>query len=338
MVFQGNAITDSRLPPDSPALFEYFLRRQLTQQPPIPLPAQRAKEALQSAGDILLGHGLSSESSGTTWNSPKTNAQGEQLRLKPTRPSLAYGDELPATLEDAICATSLSDPHGVRFTGVGVDGGGDGGDGDGGGGRGGDGGGGNGLVAPTIGDVVSPSDPKETKLLGGVDGDIPRGALEGQTSPPPAPSSAASGAESTMSLSFRGLGTFNDKVLYAHLVEDGQAARLRSLASALHARFSEARLVDAAPSRSGHAEKEDRPFDFQPHLTIMKTSKLRDRRTLIPPSSHSRHRELVFGSHSPVAVELSSMLEREEAVADGDGESRPYYKCMEKLDLRNPAS
>ena len=143
-----------------------------------------------------------------------------------------------------------------------------------------------------------------------------------------------------MSLSFEGLATFNDKVLYARLVEDGQATRLRNFASSLHARFLEARLVNSEPSihRSWGVGEEGRPFDFQPHLTVMKTSKLSDRRTLIPPSSYSRHRDSVFGSHSPLAVELSSMLEREEGTSDGDAGSRPYYKCVQRLDLRHPAN
>ena len=56
-------------------------------------------------------------------------------------------------------------------------------------------------------------------------------------------------------------------------------------------------------------------FECMPHLTVMKISKLRDRRTLIPPASYDRHsheEELVVGEHAPSAVELSSMLEREE--------------------------
>ena len=216
------------------------------------------------------------------------------------------------------------------------------------------GGGGGGLVAPTNSDVKSRGASKETELLiaDGVDDGAPPGTLAGTVSPPPPPDATAAaavaegttagivaeGAVAPMSLSFGGLATFNNKVLYACLVEDRHAGRLRNLASSLHARFLEAQLVKSEPSKSWRVQEDDRPFDFQPHLTVMKTSKLSDRRTLIPPSSYSRHQDSLFGSHSPQAVELSSMLEREEETSDGDGGSRPYYKCVQRLDLRPTAN
>lgn len=162
---------------------------------------------------------------------------------------------------------------------------------------------------------------------------------------------------SHLTLSFRGLGDFGNKVLFARLVENEQSARFRSLVSALHRRFSEARLLAGAaprssspfPGRSSGANNADengtsnsndsssrsgggRQFEFKPHLTVMKTSKLRDRSTLIPPSSYERHCEsLVIGDHAPVALELSSMLEREDVPSLTGWESRLYYKCEQKL-------
>lgn len=148
-------------------------------------------------------------------------------------------------------------------------------------------------------------------------------------------------------LSFRGLGNFRDKVLFARLAEDAQAARLRSLVSALHRRFAEARLVTPAPASRPASEGSgvasdgngggDYRFEFQPHLTVMKTSKLRDRSTLIPPASYDRyHGDWAFGDHAPSAVELSSMLEREDVPPLGSWEARRYYKCEHKLALPAP--
>ncbi|CAM9690105.1 unnamed protein product, partial [Hapterophycus canaliculatus] len=164
---------------------------------------------------------------------------------------------------------------------------------------------------------------------------------------------------SPLTLSFRGLGHFRNKVLFARLVEDYQAERLRDLVSALHRRFREAHLVDASGGSSsssssssggggGGGERGDRDgekgagevyrFEFEPHLTVMKTSKLRDRRTLIPPASYAEdhHRDLAFGSHSPSSLELSSMVEREEVPPLDGWEPRSYYKCKQKLVLRGP--
>lgn len=78
-------------------------------------------------------------------------------------------------------------------------------------------------------------------------------------------------------------------------------------------------------------------FEFQPHLTVMKTSKLRDKSTVIPPASYDRyHEDWAFGNHAPSALELSSMLEREDVAPLGSWEARQYYKCEHKLAL--PAS
>lgn len=165
---------------------------------------------------------------------------------------------------------------------------------------------------------------------------------------------------SHLTLSFRGLGTFRDKVLFARLVDDDQADRFRSLVSALHRRFHEAKLLDARPpkrsargSRSGSSSSiiagdgidtkganDAYQFEFEPHLTIMKTSKLKDRKTLIPPASYNQdhNRDSVFGTHSPSSLELSSMLEREEVPPLDGWEARPYYKCEQKLALRGPTS
>lgn len=160
---------------------------------------------------------------------------------------------------------------------------------------------------------------------------------------------------SPLTLSFRDLGIFRDKVLFARLVEDHQAERLRALVSALHRRFHEARLVDAPPrrrsasggsnistsksnggDRSEDAAGESYRFEFEPHLTIMKTSKLRDRNTILPPASYNRdhHRDFVFGSHSPSSLDLSSMLEREDTPPLDGWETRAYYKCEQQLALR----
>lgn len=291
---------------------------------------QRAKEVLRSAGDILLEHGLPPEVSSADSTLEGATTRGGELRS--TGPGLARGCRLLAPFEDYLGVTSLS--------GCGVDG------------ESGDGGGGDGgLVPPRNSDVKYRGAPMETELLivDGVDDGAPP---DTDTVPPPPDSTAAAavaegatavgtaaeGAVAPLSLSFGGLATFNDKVLYARLVEDRQAARLRNLASSLHDRFLEAQLVKSEPSKSWPVQENGRPFDFQPHLTVMKTSKLSDRRTLIPPSSYSRHRDSLFGSHSPQAVELSSMLEREEGTSNGDGGSRPYYKCVQRLDLRHPAN
>lgn len=162
-----------------------------------------------------------------------------------------------------------------------------------------------------------------TKRIDGVDGSRP--VTEGR-----------GGGKSPLTLSFRGLGNFDDKVLFACLVEDEQAARLRRLALALHSRFSEAELFHAAATGKGRQDQSDSGFEFTPHLTVMKTSKLKNRGVLIPSGSYDRHRDLAFGSHTPLAVELSSMLEREEASSPGDWETQLYYKCHEKLNLRSP--
>ena len=144
-------------------------------------------------------------------------------------------------------------------------------------------------------------------------------------------------ARAPLELSFRGLGTFGDRILFVRLDDDKQAGRLRHLANALHQRFSDAKLLGVAtPGESERGGKEASRFDFTPHLTVMKTSKLKRRGVVIPPSCYESHREAVFGSHNPVAVELSSMLEREEAPEAGDGEPRPYYKCVERLVLASP--
>ncbi|CAM9713242.1 unnamed protein product [Scytosiphon promiscuus] len=168
---------------------------------------------------------------------------------------------------------------------------------------------------------------------------------------------------SCLTLSFHGLGNFRDKVLFANLVEDNQADRLRNLVSALHQRFHEAGLVDAPQPRrfagrrggssttttttttttsksgDGNGAKgagDAYRFEFEPHLTIMKTSKLKDRSTTIPPESYNgdHHRDLAFGGHSPSSLELSSMLEREEIPPLEGWEPMPYYKCQQKLALR----
>lgn len=163
------------------------------------------------------------------------------------------------------------------------------------------------------------------------------------TSPPPTPT--------PLLLAFQGLGNFYSKVLYARLVEDDQASRFYSLASALHSRFSQARLLEEASlpptaasmsvtSNAGIGEKvgdvveKKNKFVFEPHLTIMKTSKLENRKTLMPPSSYIGHADSDFGSHVPTAVELSSMQDREETPDVPEGfESRQYYKCEHRLAL-----
>ncbi|CAM9949173.1 unnamed protein product [Ectocarpus sp. 6 AP-2014] len=160
-------------------------------------------------------------------------------------------------------------------------------------------------------------------------------------------------AASPLMLSFRDLSHFRNKVLFAKLVEDEQATRLRGLASSLHRRFSESGLVEAAAgfaSRkggkrgdgdesggSGSGTSSD-SFEFTPHLTIMKTSKLRDRGTLIPADSYDRYQNgFVVGHHAPSSVELSSMLEKEDVPPLEGWEPRPYYKCEHRLGLCTPA-
>lgn len=139
-------------------------------------------------------------------------------------------------------------------------------------------------------------------------------------------------------------------MLFVRLLEDEQAARLRRLVSALHRRFSEAGLCHAEDGShragksgggGGGGGSDGYHFEFTPHLTVMKTSKLRDRRTSIPPASYGRHDHhnegSVFGGHTPLAVELSSMLKREDVPALSDSwEPRPYYKCEQRLALLTP--
>lgn len=159
-------------------------------------------------------------------------------------------------------------------------------------------------------------------------------------------------AASPLTLSFRDLGHFRNKVLFAKLVEDEQAARLRGLVSSLHRRFCEAGLVEEAagsPSSSrggkrgdgdgdGGSDTSSHGFEFTPHLTIMKTSKLRDRRTVIPADSYDRYQSgYVVGHHAPSNVELSSMLEKEDLPRLEGWEPRPYYKCEHRLALFTPA-
>lgn len=159
-------------------------------------------------------------------------------------------------------------------------------------------------------------------------------------------SSACEGVGTVMplELSFRGLGNFNNRVLYASLDEDDQADRFRRLACALHRRFWDAALLGTpvADNEGGGnihdgtaAQEAQEPpeIDFTPHLTIMKTSKLKKRGVKIPPACYDSHHDMVFGSHTPVAVELSKMCEREEVPTVEGFEPRPYYKCVEKITL-----
>ncbi|CAM9161865.1 unnamed protein product [Choristocarpus tenellus] len=143
-------------------------------------------------------------------------------------------------------------------------------------------------------------------------------------------------------LTFEGLGSFSDRVLYACLVEDRQADRLRRLTAAIHARFVESKLVEPSPN--------DNDFRFTPHLTIMKTSKMhrptkksrrRDRgdskahiRISIPPDCYDGI-DSCFGSHTPAALELSSMEQHEPApVPEEYGqEALPYYACISRLEF-----
>lgn len=144
-----------------------------------------------------------------------------------------------------------------------------------------------------------------------------------------------------LELTFRGLGNFNNKVLYACLNEDDQAERFRRLACALHQRFWDAALLGmpsaakegGGNSHGGTAAKDPPQFDFTPHLTVMKTSKINKKGVKIPPACYDSHRDMVFGSHTPVAVELSKMGEREEVPTAEGFESQPYYKCVEKIAL-----
>ncbi|CAN0002930.1 unnamed protein product, partial [Ectocarpus fasciculatus] len=158
-------------------------------------------------------------------------------------------------------------------------------------------------------------------------------------------------AASPLTLSFRDLGHFRNKVLFAKLVEDEHATRLRGLVSSLHRRFSEAGLVEEAagfPSDrggkrgggggGGGSGTSGDSFEFTPHLTIMKTSKLRDRGILIPADSYDQYQSgFVVGHHAPSSVELSSMLKKEDGPSLEGWEPRPYYKCEHRLALCTPA-
>lgn len=156
--------------------------------------------------------------------------------------------------------------------------------------------------------------------------------LSDESNPPSARDEEGDMLMAPLTLSFRGLADFNNKVLYACLVEDEHAARLRRLASAVHERFSRARVVDQLPSSaSGDAAREGSSFEFQPHLTVLKTSRLSRKGAVIPPSCYDRHRGRYFGSHGPFAVELSSMLEKEEVPSPGAWGPQPYYKCEQRL-------
>lgn len=145
--------------------------------------------------------------------------------------------------------------------------------------------------------------------------------------------------EIPLELSFRGLGNFNNSVLYACLDEDDQADRFRRLAYALHRRFWDAALLDMpSAGKEGAAAKEPPKMDFTPHLTVMKTSKMNKRGVKIPPACYDSHRDMILGSHTPVAVELSKMGEREEVLTVEGFEPRPYYKCVEKIALASSNS
>lgn len=145
-----------------------------------------------------------------------------------------------------------------------------------------------------------------------------------------------------LTLAFEGLATFGNKVLYARLVEDDEANRFRRLTSALHERFVRASLVkhhDESSTKKDATSGDTavHTFDFVPHLTVLKTSKLKRKRMVIPKGSYGKHVDCFLGSHSPTAIELSSMMEREDSgVPEGwePGEGRPYYKCEGKLALR----
>lgn len=182
--------------------------------------------------------------------------------------------------------------------------------------------------------------------------DMSRGAVD--DAPPSLPSQqnvVGLPEQIPLTLAFGELGTFRDKVLYARLVEDEQAARFRRLASSMYARFSRAQLLAANTPRTDKSnddhdddqnnnsdinrdQNETIVFDFEPHLTIMKTSKLKDRKTSIPPGSYAGYIDCRFGCHAPTAIELSSMQEKEKTPDTPEGwESRSYYKCEQRLAL-----
>ncbi|CAM9182949.1 unnamed protein product [Discosporangium mesarthrocarpum] len=142
-------------------------------------------------------------------------------------------------------------------------------------------------------------------------------------------------------LTFAGLGNFRDQVLYVRLAEDKQAERLGQLVSALYSRFVEAGVIPAV----------DEGYSFTPHMTIMKMSKIAKSRHggrgkgggsrkrnskggCIPPNCYDGLGEN-FGTHIPEALELSSMMEREEVpVPEGFGdEPRSYYACVSRIQL-----
>lgn len=147
-----------------------------------------------------------------------------------------------------------------------------------------------------------------------------------------------------LTLKFRGLGTFGKRVLYARLVDDEEAKRFRRLTSALHERFTLANLVEGA-DKSGSGDDgtvgrlSAQAFTFEPHLTVIKTSKLKNRRACIPADAYEQHLNCEFGSYAPTAIELSSMLEREpeEEASVPMGwnleDYRAYYKCECRLAL-----
>ena len=97
-------------------------------------------------------------------------------------------------------------------------------------------------------------------------------------------------------LTFKGLGTFGkNKVLFAKLASDHETLLLKSVAKVVRESFASKGIFSLAK------------HDFIPHLTIMKTSRLKFKGRVIPKESYSDFHDQEFGKESMTQLQLCSM-------------------------------
>ena len=101
-------------------------------------------------------------------------------------------------------------------------------------------------------------------------------------------------------LTFKGLGTFGkNKVLFAKLASEHETL-LKSVAKVVRESFASKGIFSLAK------------HDFIPHLTIMKTSRLKFKGRVIPKESYSDFHDQEFGKESMTQLQLCSMTHSKE--------------------------
>uniref|UniRef100_A0A5S6QPN8 AKAP7_NLS domain-containing protein n=1 Tax=Trichuris muris TaxID=70415 RepID=A0A5S6QPN8_TRIMR len=126
--------------------------------------------------------------------------------------------------------------------------------------------------------------------------------------------------EISLSLDFRGLGTFSDRVLYARVVKNDSFARLLWIRECLVKSFRDV----------GISLTEE---NFSPHLTVAKLSyvskKEAKKRLKIKLEDFSDINEMHFGTETVESIQLLKMKSSED-----DG----FYLCAEEIPLRSFSS